>query len=56
LGDGKIGFDCCQVLLTGCNTLDELVEALRVVNDFAFNYMNQLMILDEIKNKNMMEK
>lgn len=42
------GFDCVQVLM-GCNSVDELDAAKRIVDDFYLIYHDQLEVLERIR-------
>lgn len=48
----KIGFDCSQVLMQ-CNTVMELDEAMRIVNNMYKILREHLEVIDEIKNNNL---
>ncbi|PNX47581.1 MAG: hypothetical protein BV457_05430 [Thermoplasmata archaeon M9B1D] len=47
----KIGFDCSQILM-GCNSVDELDEAIRIINNMYRILREHLVVFDEIKNNN----
>jgi ribosomal 30S subunit maturation factor RimM len=46
LKNGHIGFDVCQKLIE-CETVDDLDEAIRIVNGFYRVYRDRLEILED---------
>jgi len=50
----KIGFDCSQILME-CNSVEELDEAIRIINNMYRILREHLIVFDELRNSNTLD-